>query len=321
MSTQTNITIQNVLKAHTRIRQFVRHTPLEHSINLSRQANAKVYLKMENLQFSGSFKPRGSFNRLCKLNEVERLRGVIAPTAGNHGIGLSYAAAQLGVPAHIYLPKSADPAKIAMLPAYGAKIRYFETVKDARMEARRVALEEGLSFLSAYNDESMIEGGGTVALEILSDMPDVEVVVVCLGGGGLLSGIGIAIKAINPAIQVWGVQATNYAKMARWYEAGEVVPIEIQTTIAEGLSVDLETDVITFPIIQQVVDKIVTVSEEELIQAMKWMLDNHQHVIEPSGGAAIAVVLQNHKQLIGRKVVATITGRNISRSRLLSLIA
>lgn len=206
MLTKSTVTIQSVLQAHARIRSFVRHTPLEYSIHLSRQTSAEVYLKMENLQFSGSFKPRGSFNRLLKLNEAERLRGVIAPTAGNHGIGLSYAAAQLGVPAHIYLPESADPAKIVMLKAYGARIRYFETVKDARLAARQVAQTEGMTFLSAYNDESMIEGGGTIALEILSDLPDVEVVVVCLGGGGLLSGIGTAIKAINPAIKVWGVQ-------------------------------------------------------------------------------------------------------------------
>lgn len=233
---------------------------------------------------------------------------------------MSYAAAQLGVPAHIYLPESADPAKITMLKAYGAKIRCFETVKEARLAARQVAQTEGLTFLSAYNDESMIEGGGTISLEILSDLSDVEVVVVCLGGGGLLSGIGTVIKAINPAIQVWGVQATNYAKMARWFNVGEVMPVDIQPTIAEGLSVDLETDVITFPIVQQVVDKIITVSETELIESMKWMLDHHQHLIEPSGGAAIAAVLQNHKELVGRKVAATITGRNISRSRLLSLL-
>lgn len=321
MSTKSTVTIQSVLQAHARIRSFVRHTPLEYSTDLSRQASTEVYLKMENLQFSGSFKPRGSFNRLLKLNEAERLRGIIAPTAGNHGIGLSYAAAQLGVPAHIYLPESADPAKIVMLKAYGARIRYFETVKDARLAARQVAQTEALTFLSAYNDESMIEGGGTIALEILNDLPDVEVVVVCLGGGGLLSGIGTVLKAINPAIQVWGVQATNYAKMARWFEVGEIVPVDIQPTIAEGLSVDLETDVITFPIIRQVVDKIITVSEEELIEAMKWVLDHHQHVIEPSGAAAIAVILQNREQLMNRKVAATITGRNISRSRLLSLIA
>lgn len=320
MSVQSPVSMQDILTARTRIRDFVRHTPLERSVELSRRLSGDVYLKMENLQLTGSFKPRGSFNRLQTLSESERLKGVIAPTAGNHGIGLSYAAAQLNIPAHIFLPENADPVKIALLKAQGAKIQFFETIEDARLAARRVAQEEGFTFVSAYNDKAVVAADGTIGLEILSDLPDVEIIVVCVGGGGLASGIGTVMKTVNSNIEVWGVQAANSPTFARWHEAGQTVAVELQPSIAEGLSGYIEPETITFPIFRQVVDRVVTVSEQELVDAMKWMLDHHQHVVEPSGAAAVAALLQNPEHLSGRKVAATITGRNISRSRLMALI-
>ncbi len=320
MSIQSPVSMQDILIAHNRIRDFVRHTPLDRSIELSRRTSGDVYLKMESLQLTGSFKPRGSFNRLQTLSESERLKGVIAPTAGNHGIGLSYAAAQLNIPSHIFPPENTDPVKIALLKAQGAKIQFFETIEDARQAARRVAQEEGFTFVSAYNDKAVVAADGTIGLEILSALPDVEVVIVCVGGGGLASGIGTVMKTVNPKIEVWGVQAANSPTFARWHEAGQTVAVELQPSIAEGLSGYIEPETITFPIFRQVVDRVITVSEQELVDAMKWMLDYHQHVVEPSGAAAVAALLQNPEQLSSRKVAATITGRNISRSRLMALI-
>lgn len=319
-SDQSSVSMQDIMCAHARIRPFVRHTPLERSIELSRRVGGEVYLKMENLQLTGSFKPRGSFNRLQTLSASERLKGVVAPTAGNHGIALSFAAGQLNVPAHIFLPKTTDSAKITLLKAHGAKMRFFDTIEDARQGAQRVAQEEGFTFVSAYNDRAVVAADGTIGLEILSDLPDVELVVVCVGGGGLAAGIGTVMKAVNPKIEVWGVQAANSPTFARWHETGETVPVDLQPSIAEGLSGYIEPETITFPIFRQVVDRVVTVSEQELVDAMKWMLDNHQHVIEPSGAAAVAAVLQSPERSSGRKVTVTISGRNISRSRLMSLL-
>lgn len=199
-------------------------------------------------------------------------------------------------------------------------MQFFETIEDARQDALRAAEEEGFTFVSAYNDNAVVAADGTIGLEILSDRPDVEVVVVCVGGGGLAAGIGTVMKAVNPKIEVWGVQAANSPTFARWYEAGETVPVELQPSIAEGLSGYIEPDTITFPIFRQVVDKVVTVSEQELVEAMKWMLDFHQHVVEPSGVAAVAALLQSPERFSGRRVSATVSGRNISRPRLMSLI-
>lgn len=198
-------------------------------------------------------------------------------------------------------------------------MQFFETIEDARQGARRVAQEEGFTFVSAYNDRAVVAADGTIGPEILSDLPDVEVVVVCVGGGGLAAGIGTVMKAVNPKIEC-GVSTANSPTFARWHEAGEAVAVELQPSIAEGLSGFIEPETITFPIFRQVVDKMITVSEQKLIDAMKWMLDHHQHVIEPSGAAAVAALLRSPEQLVGRKVAVTISGRNISRSRMMLLI-
>jgi threonine dehydratase len=213
MDVKTSTNLTEILSAHERIKPYIRQTPLENSFELSRRLKAKVALKLENLQVTGSFKPRGSLNKLLKRRPNS---GVIASTAGNHGIGVAYAAQRLGLNAEIYLPTWADEHKIAKLKQFGANLTFFETVEKAREAAKRKAREKNLTFISAYNDLDMIFGGGTVGIEIYREFSDVEVVVVGVGGGGLASGICLALKALNPKIQIIGVQAEKNSLMSQW---------------------------------------------------------------------------------------------------------
>lgn len=314
------VSINDIYEARNRIKTHIRHTPLEHNLELSALYGSEIYLKLENLQVTGSFKPRGAFNKLLTLNEKECELGVIAPTAGNHGIGLAYASKQLNIPCHIYLPADADKGKVKALLSYGASITYFDKIEDARLSAVKVAKEKGYTFLSAYNNPYMIAAGGTIGLEILEDMRDVNIVVTCLGGGGLTSGICLALKTLNPNIQVWGIQTKNSPTFAVWLKNGKEHPIELQPSIAEGLSGPIETDTITFPIIQKYIDRIITVTEEEMMKAMQFMLD-FQYIIEPSGVAGIAALPKIKRDITGQKVAVMVTGRNISWGRFQSIIS
>lgn len=314
-----NITLQDIIQAHKRIQAYIYHTPLEYSEKISSIYDSNIYLKLENLQVTGSFKPRGSINRLLTLDDTERKRGVIAPSAGNHGIGLAYAAKRLNVPAYVYLPKDADTSKVKSLERYGAMIKFFDSIEEARLSALKAAEEDGYTFLSAYNDPSVITADGTVALEILDDLPDVDMVIICMGGGGLAAGMCIALKSVNPNIQVWGVQTENSPTLAVWHRDGTTSDVDLKQSIAEGLSGPIEPETISFPIIQKHIDRILTVTEEELIDAIKIMLDS-QFIVEPSGAAGIAALKRYSKELNGRKVAVVVTGRNISWFRLTSLV-
>jgi threonine dehydratase len=316
----TNLNIQDFKEARERIQPYIRHTPLEYNWELSSLFAANIFLKLENLQVTGSFKARGSFNKLLTLTQEQRERGVIAPSAGNHGIGLAYAAHQLNIPALVYLPKDADSSKVKALEQFGALNTFFDTIEEARVAALEAAENKGYTFLSAYNDPSMIAAGGTIGLEILEDLSDVDIVISCLGGGGLTAGLCLALKAINPRIEVWGVQTENSPTFAVWNEAGKAISVDLEPSIAEGLSGPIEPETITFPIIHRHIDRILTVSEKELIAAMKLML-NSQYMIEPSGAAGVACLPQVGSELNGRKVAIIITGRNISWSRFRSLVS
>ncbi len=314
-----SITLQDIIQSHQKIQPFIHHTPLEYNEVFSQLYKTDIYLKLENLQVTRSFKARGSLNKLLTLEEIERQRGVIAPSAGNHGIGLAYAAKKLNVPAHVYLPKNADQSKIQALKNYGAQLSFFETIEDARIAAVNTAHETGKTFLSAYNDPAVISAGGTVALEIIEDLADVDLVITCLGGGGLTSGICLALKSINPKIKVWAVEPKNSPSLATWHDQGKVTSVELKSSIAEGLSGPIDPETITFPIIHHYIDRILTVSEQEIVKAMKLMLHS-QYIVEPSGAAGIAALSQCGDEIKGLKIAIIVTGRNISWSRFISII-
>lgn len=309
------VSAHGVLAARSRIERLARRTPLDHSRVLSRHLDNQAMLKMESLQHTGSFKFRGAANILSSLSDKERIQGVVAPTAGNHGLGLAAAGEQLKIPVHIYLPQSADPSKVETIRAYGAKLTFFQDIEEARLAALESAKNSGLRFVSAYNEAAMINAGGTVCLEILEDMPDVDVILVCTGGGGLVSGIGTIAKAIAPKVKVWGIQSENSPTFIEWLKTKRPEPLDLQPSIAEGISGTIEPDTITFPIIQDCVDRVLPVSETEIAQAMHWMLEHHAQVVEPSGAAAVAGALRYRDELMHKKVVAVVTGRNIAADR------
>lgn len=305
--------------AQKRIRNNVYCTPLEHNEKLSRLYHSNVYLKLENFQVTGSFKARLAFNGLLSLSSEERKSGIIAPTAGNHGISMAYAAKKLEVPAHIYLPHDVDKSKVTALENNEAIIKYFDTIEDARLAALETSKVKGYTFLSAYNSKQAIEAGGTIGLEIINEIPNIDTVIACLGGGGLTAGICIALKSINPNIEIWGVQTENSPTFKVWHQNGQPIELNIKSSIAEGLSGYIEPETITFPIINKYIDRIFTVTEQEIVDSMRTLLD-FQYITEPSGSAGIAALKKHHKELEGKKIAAIITGRNISWSRLMSLI-
>lgn len=315
-----SVTLKDIYAASGRIKSTVCKTPLEPSHSLSALVGTEVRLKMENLQHTGSFKLRGAANVLTSLNADQRRAGVIAPTAGNHGLGLACAGHAAGIPVSIFLPFSADPIKVSAMKSYGAQVTFFDDIEDARQEAIVAAQQSGATFVSAYNNQQMIAGGGTVGLEIMEDWPDADVILVNIGGGGLASGIATAIKGINPAAELWAVQSEASPTFARWKEAGEAIPVEISSSIAEGISGYIEPEAMTWPLIRDRVDRVLLVSEAEIKAAMLLMLNLHSHVVEPSGVPAVAAAIRYAKELSGRKVVCVVSGRNISGSRYLKLV-
>lgn len=315
-----SVTLKDIYAASGRIKSTVCKTPLEPSHSLSALVGTEVRLKMENLQHTGSFKLRGAANVLASLNADQRRAGVIAPTAGNHGLGLACAGHAAGIPVSIFLPFSADPIKVSAMKSYGAQVTFFDDIEDARQEAIVAAQQSGATFVSAYNNQQMIAGGGTVGLEIMEDWPDADVILVNIGGGGLASGIATAIKGINPAAEVWAVQSEASPTFACWKEAGEAIPVEISSSIAEGISGYIEPEAMTWPLIRDRVDRVLLVSEAEIKAAMLLMLNLHSHVVEPSGVPAVAAAIRYAKELSGRKIVCVVSGRNISGSRYLKLV-
>lgn len=315
-----SVTLKDIYAASGRIKSTVCKTPLEPSHSLSALVGTEVRLKMENLQHTGSFKLRGAANVLASLNADQRRAGIIAPTAGNHGLGLACAGHAAGIPVSIFLPFSADPIKVSAMKSYGAQVTFFDNIEEARQEAIVTAQQSGATFVSAYNNQQMIAGGGTVGLEIMEDWPDADVILVNIGGGGLASGIATAIKGINPAAEVWAVQSEASPTFACWKDAGEAIPVEISSSIAEGISGYIEPEAMTWPLIRDRVDRVLLVSEAEIKAAMLLMLNLHSHVVEPSGVPAVAAALRYAKELSGRKVVCVVSGRNISGSRYLKLI-
>jgi threonine dehydratase len=315
------LTAGDVAAARQRIAPYVRKTPLERSEKLSAITGVAIHLKLENQQEAGSFKPRVSFSKLLAMDERDRHRGVIASTAGGHGMGLSFAGSKLGVPVHIYLPHSADAAKVDFMRRHGATLTFFDSVEEARVAAVQRAKADNLTFISAYNDPFVVAGGGTVALEILEDNPQIDLIVVGVGGGGIASGMGIVLNAARPTAQVWGVQPESDAVLKDWLEDGRPVEGVYSPSIADGLGAHIEHDSITFPLAQRYLQKMLTVSDEEIIDAMAWLKQEHGMTIEPSGAAPVAAVMKTQFPAWVREVAVVITGGNINPKRFDDLLS
>ena len=314
------ISLDDVRNAQQQATGVLRRTPLDPSPALGAQAGAELYLKLENLQVTGSFKPRGPVNRLLRLTEAERRQGVVAATAGNHGLGLAWAGRRLEVAVTVCLPRSADRGKIRRLQDHGADLRFVESFKAAHELALELAERDGLTFVSAYNDPDVIAADGVVGLEIMEDLPGADLVIVPAGGGGLVSGIGTAVKSLRPSASVWLVESANSPTLSTWFRAGEAGPVEIRDSIAEGLAGFVEPETRTWPIIRQRVDRAETVTEDELVGAMRWLVEYHGWIVEPSGAAAVALALRETAALRGRRVAVVISGGNVAWERFITLV-
>jgi len=306
------VTFADVEAARERVQAAVYKTPCAHSQMLSEAAHAKVFLKLENLQMSGSYKERGALNKLLHLTEQERSRGVIAASAGNHAQGVSYHATRLGIDAKIVMPRHTPLIKVTQTRRFGASVELIgETFDDAYAAALRLAEEEGRTFVHPFNDPLIIAGQGTVGLEMLEQNPYLDAVVIPVGGGGLIAGMAVAIKETNPRIKVYGVEAEALPGMRASLEAGKVVEVNGPRTMADGIAVRRVGDV-TYEIVKRYVDDVVTVDEEEISSAVLTLLEVEKTVVEGAGATPLAALLNGKlPQLEGKKVGLVLTGGNI----------
>jgi threonine dehydratase len=318
------MTLLDVLRARRRLIPYVRRTPLIDSPWLSDLAGARVSLKLESLQLSNSFKSRGAFNAIMALLErgAARDQQIVTASAGNHGRALAAAAEAFHVPLVVFTPAAAPQAKIAAIRRHGADLRAEARDYDhAEGLARQFSVDHGARFVSPYNHPDIIAGAGTIALEIFEDAPDVDALVMPIGGGGLISGVAATARAIAPAHRSIGVEAEASHAFLTSIRAGKLVEITAGPTLADGLAGNPEPDTITFGMIQQYVDQIVTVSEPDIASAMIGLVEHEHLVTEGAGAAATAAIVGRRIALDGRRVVVIVTGSNIDRSRLASVLS
>jgi len=312
------VTRDDVEAARERIAGAVIITDFDHSRTLSEMVGAEVYLKFENLQFTSSFKERGALNRLALLTSEERARGVIAMSAGNHAQGVAYHARRLGIPATIVMPEGTPTIKIENTRHHGAEVIVTgRTLEDAAAFARTTAAQRGLFFLHPYDDAAVIAGQGTIALEMLAAHPDLDTLVVPIGGGGLISGIAVAAKAIKPGIEIIGVEAALYPSM--WNKVwGDTLPVG-GDTLAEGIAVKAP-GVMTEAIVRALVDRIVLVGEAALERAVALLISIEKTVVEGAGAAGLAAVLADPAAFKGRRLGLVLCGGNIDTRLLASVL-
>lgn len=319
----TKIDVEKLaLQAAQRIHGYVRETPLEPSQFLSQLGDANVYLKLENWQYTGSFKLRGAMNKLLSLTADERMRGCVTASTGNHGAAVAYGLQQTsGIDGIIFVPENASPTKIAAIERLGAEVRYhgLDGV-ETEIFARKYADERSMTYISPYNDPQVIGGQGTIGVELAQQLNQVDVVFVALGGGGLISGIGGYLKSINPAITVIGCSPLNSPAMTKSVAANEILDIASEPTLSDGTAGGLEREAITFELCQALVDDYVLVSEDEIRDAMRSFIDAHHILIEGAAGVAIAGYLQRVDDLTGLNTVIVICGANISLDALRSIL-
>lgn len=314
-------TIQDVWRAQDVVRPHVYHTPLVQSRTLGEMTGAHVYLKAENLQRAGSYKVRGATYKLSRLSPEERARGVIAASAGNHAQGVAIAAAALGITCTIVMPATAPLAKITATEGYGARVILAgESYSDAYARAREVQAEIGATFIHAFDDPDIIAGQGTVALEILSDLPDVEAIVTAIGGGGLISGIATVIKALKPDVKIYGIEATGAAKMRAALDAGHIVELEQVNTIADGISPKSCGDY-TFAITRDLVDDVITVDDDDIIRAVLLLMERCKLIVEGAGAAGVAAMLAGRVPVRGMRTAVVLSGGNIDMNLVSRFIA
>jgi threonine dehydratase len=308
-------------RAAARIDGHVVRTDLIRSEAFSNALGANVFFKLENDQTTGSFKLRGASNRLMTLSEEQRSKGCVAASSGNHGAAVACAMQKLGTTGVIFVPEQTSDVKISKIRAYGGDVRFFGIDGlDTEQHARKYADNNGMMYLSPYNDEQVIAGQGTCGIEILEQLPDINAAFVAVGGGGLIGGVGSVLKAHDPNIEVYGCQPQASAVMARSVEAGEILDIPSAPTLSDGTAGGIEVGAITLPLNQAVVDEFVVVDEPQIAAAMRLYMDREQQVIEGAAGVAVAGLLASEDKIAGQNVVVIVCGGNIAEDKLAGVL-
>lgn len=304
--------LADIHSARGRIRDGVVLTPCKRSYAFQDQLPCQLFWKFENLQRTGSFKDRGALNKLLQLTEEERNQGVVTASAGNHAQAVAYHASRLGIAATVVMPEFTPLIKVANTRGYGARvIQLGATLSDGLKEVYRLSEEEGLTLVHAFDDDAVIAGQGTIGLELMEQVPDLETVVVPIGGGGVISGIALAVKTLRPSVRVVGVEAETAASAKASREAGHIVAIESAETLADGIAVKRIGER-TFPLIQELVDDIVTVEEEEIARAILLLLEREKTVVEGAGAVPLAALLAGKIPVRDdERVVGVLCGGNI----------
>ena len=315
------ITTADIEAARARIRTSIYQSPCALSETFSRVAENKIYLKLENLQMTGSFKERGALNKILLLREGgDKTPGVMAASAGNHAQGVAYHATRQGIRARIFMPLTTPLIKVAATKGYGAEVILFGANYDeAFAEARAVCAAEGWTFIHPFDDEAIIAGQGTLGLEIIEQNPYLDAAIIPIGGGGLIGGVACALKETNPKIKVIGVQTSRLPSMLAAVDGGRPVTLAPAQTIADGIAVRRAGD-LTLPLVQKYVDAIVTVDEEEIANAILFLLEREKTLAEGAGAAGVAALLQHKTGLQGKKVVVVVCGGNIDVNFLARII-
>ena len=312
------LTLDKFEEASERLSRILLETKLVYSDYFSESTGAKVYFKPENMQFTGAYKIRGAYNKISSLSIEERDRGIISASAGNHAQGVAYAAKLMGAKAIIVMPTSTPLIKVNRTKAYGAEvILHGDVYDDACSYALELADEKGYTFIHPFNDEDVAIGQGTIAMEIIKELPTVDYILVPIGGGGLCCGISTLVKMLNPKIKVIGVEPAGAACMKASIEAGHVVTLPSVSTIADGTAVKTPGDLV-FPYIKENVDQILTVEDDDLIGAFLDMMENHKMIVENSGLLTVAALKQ--LDLKGKKVVSVLSGGNIDVITIASVV-
>lgn len=305
------VTLETIKKAKETIQNSIKRTPLVECPTLEKELGGKVFFKLENLQKTGSFKIRGALNRIANLTDDEKKRGVIASSAGNHAQGIALGATAQGIKSTIVMPETAPIAKVAATKGYGAEVVLCGSVyDDAFAKACEIQKTTGAVFLHPFDDEYVIAGQGTIGLEILEDSPDIDTVVVPIGGGGILAGIATAIKSINPKIKVIGVESENAASMTEALKKGECCEVCAKSTIADGIAVR-KVGCKTLELVKKYVDEVVTVSEAEIADAILFLMEKSKVVAEGAGATPLAAILAGKVNCKGKKTCAVVSGGNI----------
>ncbi len=310
---------EKIVEAEKRIRPYLRETPLEYSYVLNKMTESEVYLKLENIQVTGSFKARGALNKILLLAKSNAK--IVTASTGNHGLGVANALLVVKKEGTIYLPKNASVAKVEAIRMRGVPVEFYgESGEETEHYVRKLSETTGQIYVSPYNDEDVVAGQGTIGVELLRQLPKLDAVFISIGGGGLIGGIASYLKAVNPKIEIIGCLPENAPAMYECIKAGKIIEVSEKPTLSDGTAGGIEPGSITFGICQQCVDSYITVTEEEIIASMKLVIKYHHQIIEGSAGVAVAALIKEKERFRKKKVAIIICGGNVSETVLKSLI-